>query len=362
MRTALLAASVAALTTLAHARAEEDVFDLMVGDPAPPLTVEWIKGEPIGKFLDDHTYVVEFWATWCGPCVRAMPHLSELQKEYADRKVRFVGVNVWEEDQDKVPKWVQAQGDKMAYTVAMDILPEDEEGNPGPGKMATAWMEAAGRDGIPCSFVVQKGKVQWIGHPASLDGPLADVVAGKWDLAKATKEHRAEVGEKAAVMRMQKRLRTALGEKDWKAALATIDEVLAKQPEMTPQLGAQKLFCLAREGRADDVASYAKELEDGVYKKNPQGLNFIARVVTDPENAALGLDPEIGVRVSRKANELTEWKEPILLESHSIALEAAGDHAKAVEMQEKAVQLSAGSKNETHHRARLAELREKKSS
>lgn len=49
---------------------------LKAGDPAPPLKIEkWLKSGPIERFEKGKVYVLEFWATWCPPCIASMPHL-----------------------------------------------------------------------------------------------------------------------------------------------------------------------------------------------------------------------------------------------------------------------------------------------
>ena len=96
----LIAASAASVTvgqtdaTTAPAKQPEaaKAKKLSVGDKAPPLSIEkWVKGDEVTGFEKGKVYVVEFWATWCGPCVASMPHLSALQKEYKDR-VTIIGV------------------------------------------------------------------------------------------------------------------------------------------------------------------------------------------------------------------------------------------------------------------------------
>src|SRR5262249_53250212 len=114
--------------------------DLALGDPAPKIEVkEFVKGDPVEKFDKGKLYVVEFWATWCGPCRTSIPHLTELQKKHKD--VTFIGVSVYENNQDAVKPFVKEMGDKMVYRVAMDAIPEGGKRNE--GKMAQAWMEAA---------------------------------------------------------------------------------------------------------------------------------------------------------------------------------------------------------------------------
>ncbi|HWQ90364.1 MAG TPA: TlpA disulfide reductase family protein [Clostridia bacterium] len=138
---------------------------LKVGDPAPKLEAgKWVQGTPVTQLEKGKVYLVEFWATWCGPCRATIPHLNELHTKFKDKGLIVIGQNVWERDEKKVEPFVKEMGEKMTYRVALD----DKQGNK-EGKMATAWMEAAGQNGIPAAFLVDKnGKIAWIGHPARL--------------------------------------------------------------------------------------------------------------------------------------------------------------------------------------------------
>ena len=94
---------------------------LKVGDPAPKLeTGKWVQGEPVKEFQKGKAYIVEFWATWCPPCRKSIPHLNEIHNKYKDKGLIVIGQDCWEQDESRVAPFVKQMGDKMTYRVALD--------------------------------------------------------------------------------------------------------------------------------------------------------------------------------------------------------------------------------------------------
>src|SRR5262245_41461735 len=186
MRTFILAAVVFSLAALAYAddkkadkpKADKPEPSLKVGDAAPKLKADkWLQGSEVTEFTAGKIYVVEFWATWCGPCIVMMPHMSEMQAEYKDKGVTFIGYSARDpgdkpsNNLESVTKFVAKRGPKLGYTFAYC----DDRNT------YDAYMKAAGQNGIPCSYVVDRaGKIAYIGHPMYLDLVLPKVVAGNW--------------------------------------------------------------------------------------------------------------------------------------------------------------------------------------
>jgi thiol-disulfide isomerase/thioredoxin len=117
---------------------------LAAGSAAPALSVEkFLKGEAVTSFEPGKVYVLEFWATWCGPCIRAMPHVSKLQKEHPE--VTVIGVAGFERAPDaagmekKVQEFLDGRGSDVGFRIALDT----------DGSMAQEWMNAAKRRTIP---------------------------------------------------------------------------------------------------------------------------------------------------------------------------------------------------------------------
>jgi len=114
--------------TLAVAARSVDA-KLTLGDPAPKLQVaKWVQGEPVNGFDTNHVYIVEFWATWCGPCVASIPHLNELWQKFKDKGVIVIGQDVWEGDGTGAAAFVKKMGDKMTYRVALDDTSKEPDG------------------------------------------------------------------------------------------------------------------------------------------------------------------------------------------------------------------------------------------
>ena len=120
--------------------------------PVPAFTVKTFEGKeiPFQSFASGKPVLIDFWATWCAPCVSAMPELQKLHQRHADKGFSVVGISI-DEEHDKARKFAAKK--KLAYPVFLDA-----------GE-TPAWSTFHVRS-IPAVFLIDaRGQVvqQWLG-------------------------------------------------------------------------------------------------------------------------------------------------------------------------------------------------------
>ncbi|MDB6019694.1 MAG: thiol-disulfide isomerase-like thioredoxin [Pedosphaera sp.] len=89
------------------------------GKPMPPLAVTgWINGGVTSADVKGKVVIVDFYATWCGPCMAAIPHNNEMLKKYQSQGLTIIGVCTSKHGQEKFA--ANAQQHSIAYPAACD--------------------------------------------------------------------------------------------------------------------------------------------------------------------------------------------------------------------------------------------------
>jgi thiol-disulfide isomerase/thioredoxin len=281
-----------------------------LGDKAAALAgLNFIKGES-ATLEKGKVYVVEFWATWCGPCRTSIPHLTKVQKKYKDKGVTVIGITN-EKDLEKVKAFVTKQGDKMDYTVAIDAGRNVSKG----------YMTAYKQRGIPSAFIVnQKGNIAWVGHPmADMDSTLEQVVAGTFDLDAYAKT-KAEKDAKEAIVNAKRDAE---------------NKILQKLFE--------DYFTAVKEGA--DLEKTRKIAEKFMKTDNPNALNSLAmQIISVKDVDDAKRDYETAIKAITKANTKTEGKDLRTLNTYAMVLAKSGKIKEAIKTTQKAIELSESNK------------------
>jgi len=324
---------IAAACSLAIASAAS--AGLGIGDQAPDLgkDVTWIKGASVTEFQEGHVYVLDFWATWCAPCIRAIPHMDDTAEKYEDDNVTVIGVAIWPNSRmTPTAQFVEDKGDDMSYTIAADIN----------GATAKKFMEATNSRGIPTVMIVDRaGRLAWIGHPLDgMDEALAQVVAGTYDTEGAAEKHQAVLMLEQKAEPLMNKARAAYASEDWRTFVDALKELSKLDPK---QYGAMSLEAfktmLTKLNDPDAAYAYAGEIMAGELGNDPMALNGIAWIIVD-ESGVQRRDFDLAHKAAAKAAELSGHSDPNILDTLAAVYFHQGDLDKAIQTQRKAVESS----------------------
>lgn len=325
------------------AAAEDSGPSLTIGSKAPALDVEhWVQNgdghfKPVTKFESGKVYIVEFWATWCGPCIASMPHIVETQEKYKDQGVQIVSIS--DEDLETVEEFlerkVRGEEDKTYDELTSSYcLTTDPDGS-----SSEDYMRAAGQNGIPCAFIVGKsGQIEWIGHPMQMDEPLEAVVNDNWDREAFAKEMKVQQEMQTFMMKLSRTF-----QRDPEAALEMIEKKIqdVDDPKFAGMLMTIKLQLMLQGEEVDEskVAPAALEVL-GTMKDQPMQVNALTWALYEMAEAGqledkqfLGKLAGIAEEAATKSPEAEAWQ---VWDTAGHLYYIAGDLDKAIAAQKKA--------------------------
>lgn len=313
---------------------------LNIGDPAPRIQVsKWVQGEAVTEFKTNHTYLIEFWATWSGPSRDSVPRLNEIHNRFKDKGLVVIGINAWERDTSKIEPFIREFGSNMTYRVAVDLIPANEKASD--GKMAEAWMAASGEDTIPIDYFVDKeGKIAWIGHSIELEEKTIDqLVAGAFNLKKASEERRKTQSAEQELLTLVGNLDSYMGSNDWTRAGVTVDEIEKRlKPNERGNLAFIRLEIAIGKGDSKAANKLAMQLGNENRESALIQNNLAWRMATDENLKERDLNG--AEKLAHRANNVSGGKSPVILNTFARIKFMQGDKKAAIELENKAVELS----------------------
>jgi len=311
---------------------------LTIGSKAPKIDIEhWLSipegFEEVKRFKKGNIYVVEFWATWCGPCRRAIPHISKLSETYAEEGVQIISVS--SEELSKVKAMLLKKASKTGDKTYADYTSKYCLACDPDGSVRKSIYKAVGRSTIPSAVIVGKtGLVEWVGNPSSIDTPLEQIVAGTWDRGA----HKKAYERSYRIKRNKKAYSQLIKDKKFNQAVLQIGK-LAKDYE-GKDLKAWQLKQV-KIGLDNELRRSEKDFKKIAAEnyKDPLMMNSMAWMVVEAHQKGAKVTDDV-IELARKAIDLAvkEDRSAAVLDTFAHVLELQGDIDEAIKVQTEAVE------------------------
>ena len=282
----------------------EHASSLKIGDVAPLLKIEkWYNTAPIDAFEKGKVYVVEFWASWCQPCRKSIPHLNKLQKEFKDELVVVAVAASERKGTTALEKLLATKKEELTYAV----------GYTNDGQTFKNYMWAANNTGLPWTFIIDKnGKVVWWGQPfySQFESTLRSVIKGTYMPQEGSVPVYANKEGMKKYWDIQEQFWAAYGDENLDKAIELGKQLYDSKNELFYYESATLFeLMLSNEKTKGEALAIGKELEQGLLKQNPEGLSAMAYAIVDKKDPS-DEEMQFGVQLVEKANDLTLHENP----------------------------------------------------